>query len=278
MKTLFVSDLDGTLLGGDAKLSIASRDMLNALIKEGLCFSIATQRSHYTVGAAIEGLNLILPQVLMGGALIGDARSGQMLSKITMPVPMARALTEQIQRMGMFPCVFTQDALDRQRIYHMAPKKQQEHIYLGARRLVKDDRLRQVTDFGSAFLEEIYFVIAVHEAEEELLRLGDIARQMGAHCHLYNDVYTGQTNLEICAPGASKGARTRQLANMLGCERLVVFGDNYNDLSMFEAADECYAVANAQPEVRLRATATIGKNDQDGVARYLFRRMYEKGR
>ena len=39
---------------------------------------------------------------------------------------------------------------------------------------------------------------------------------------------------------------------------------------MFEAADECYAMANADPQLKARATAVIGSNDDDGVARWLL--------
>lgn len=52
----------------------------------------------------------------------------------------------------------------------------------------------------------------------------------------------------------------------LGAERLVVFGDNHNDLPMFEVADESYAVSNAVPAVLEAATGVIGSNDEDAVA------------
>lgn len=38
---------------------------------------------------------------------------------------------------------------------------------------------------------------------------------------------------------------------------------------MFDMADEAYAVANAVPELKARATAVIGGNNEDGVARWL---------
>jgi hydroxymethylpyrimidine pyrophosphatase-like HAD family hydrolase len=42
-----------------------------------------------------------------------------------------------------------------------------------------------------------------------------------------------------------------------------------NDLPLFAACDECYAMANAAQEVKDRATAVIGSNDDDGVAKWL---------
>ena len=62
----------------------------------------------------------------------------------------------------------------------------------------------------------------------------------------------------------------RQLKALLGCDRLVVFGDGRNDLDMFRFADESYAVSNAVEELKEAATAVIGSNDEDGVAKWLL--------
>jgi len=50
---------------------------------------------------------------------------------------------------------------------------------------------------------------------------------------------------------------------------VVGFGDNLNDLPMFDACDECYAVANAKSEVKEKSTAIIGGNDGDGVVKWM---------
>ena len=63
-----------------------------------------------------------------------------------------------------------------------------------------------------------------------------------------------------------------KLKEMLGCEKLVAFGDSENDMDLFAAADECYAVANAVPELKERATAVIGANNEDAVAKFLLQR------
>ena len=69
---------------------------------------------------------------------------------------------------------------------------------------------------------------------------------------------------------ASKSNAIRQLKALLGCDRLVVFGDGKNDIDMFELADESYAVSNAVPELKAIATGVITSNDEDGVARWLL--------
>ena len=46
-----------------------------------------------------------------------------------------------------------------------------------------------------------------------------------------------------------------------------------NDKDLFECADESYAVSNAAAELKEAATAVIDSNDDDGVAKWLLRRI-----
>lgn len=80
-----------------------------------------------------------------------------------------------------------------------------------------------------------------------------------------NDIY----NLEIFPSGVNKAAAILSLKKKTGAERLVVFGDNLNDLSMLEAADVAVAVDNAFSQVKEAADIIIGPNYSDAVARFI---------
>ena len=60
---------------------------------------------------------------------------------------------------------------------------------------------------------------------------------------------------------------------MTGADRVVVYGDNLNDLPMFAVADEAVAVANARPQVLAAADRIIGRNTDDSVAKDMMERM-----
>ena len=45
MSTLFVTDLDGTLLGADARISQESAALLHPMLDEGLQLAVATARA-----------------------------------------------------------------------------------------------------------------------------------------------------------------------------------------------------------------------------------------
>ena len=72
----------------------------------------------------------------------------------------------------------------------------------------------------------------------------------------------------------SKANAVLRLKEYLKAERVVVFGDGKNDVDMFEIADECYAVENAVEELKNIATAVIQSNNEDGVAKWLGRKLF----
>ena len=92
---------------------------------------------------------------------------------------------------------------------------------------------------------------------------------MRRQCIFHRDIYSGEQWLEIQPCGATKAQAIVALKNLLDCDRVVCFGDGKNDISMFEIADACYAMENADPALKAIATDVIGSNEQDGVARWL---------
>ena len=70
MKTLYVSDLDGTLLRSDAQTSEYTNQVINKLTSDGILFSYATARSYLTATKATKGLNAKIPIITYNGAVI----------------------------------------------------------------------------------------------------------------------------------------------------------------------------------------------------------------
>lgn len=62
-KTLYISDLDGTLLNSDKEITTYTRDTLNKLMAGGLQFSIATARTASSAVKILSGLNINVPVV-----------------------------------------------------------------------------------------------------------------------------------------------------------------------------------------------------------------------
>ena len=72
-KTLFLSDLDGTLLRSDQTLSEYTCSVIGRLAGAGVHFSYATARSIDTAAQVTRGLNVGLPVIVHNGAFILDS-------------------------------------------------------------------------------------------------------------------------------------------------------------------------------------------------------------
>lgn len=68
MKTLYISDLDGTLLASSAQLSPLTRDILCQLCDAGVYISAASARTAATVTKLLDGVPFRVPVILMNGA------------------------------------------------------------------------------------------------------------------------------------------------------------------------------------------------------------------
>jgi len=114
----------------------------------------------------------------------------------------------------------------------------------------------------------LYFAMG---ERERIFALAESLRSTGV-CSVscYVDIFGADTGiLEVFAPGVSKAAAIVRLKRIVDADRLVVFGDNLNDLPMMKIADVAVAVGNALEEVKATADEVIGRNDEDAVARFI---------
>ena len=106
MKTLYVSDLDGTLLRSDQRTSEYTNRVINELVAKGMLFSYATARSYSTSHKVTAGMTAPFPIIIYNGAFVRDNASGQMLLENFYEkeavAPLVRDLTEH----GITPIVY----------------------------------------------------------------------------------------------------------------------------------------------------------------------------
>lgn len=82
MRTLYVSDLDGTLLQSNERTSDYTNRTINRLVKKGMLFSYATARSYQTSHKVTQGLEAKIPLIVYNGAMIVNNIDGAFLVKI----------------------------------------------------------------------------------------------------------------------------------------------------------------------------------------------------
>lgn len=89
---------------------------------------------------------------------------------------------------------------------------------------------------------------------------------------------SGAPFVEITALGSHKASGLQKTATALGftAQDTIVFGDNHNDLSMFQWAGHAVAMGNALDVVQAQAHAVTLRNTDHGVAHYL-EKMFDEG-
>ena len=264
MRTLYVTDLDGTLLGRDGRISARTRRALDALYAAGVCISPVTSRS-YSAIEVLEGTRFCAPWCLLGGARLYDAQARRLLGEHTYETKDAAFILDAMKARGLTPFLYAQDENDEQRVYYERGSDERALEFIARQRAKGDGRFRQVEDFSEKMGEKL-FIVTVRGEESVLRELRDEFLRRGLHAYLYHAVrLNGACSLETAA--VSKCVGVRELRALTGAERVVAFGDNGNDVGMFEAADVRIAVGNATQELKALADRVIGPHDADSVAR-----------
>ncbi len=268
-KTLYLSDLDGTLLNPSAQLSASSREKLNALIEQGLRFSIATARTGATALRILDGLQLNEPVALMNGVMIYDASHGRYLDVRYLTAEAVAQVIAALAELGLTGLMY--ELKDGQlATYYESLDSKPLRDFVEERRRVFGKRFEQIDRFAEAQPEHVIY-FAMLDTQERLAPLRDrLADCPDLGLVLYKDNYsTDLWYLEIFSARASKREAALALKELGGFDRVVGFGDNLNDLPLFEACDYRLAVGNAHPTVRAAADEVIGSNAEDGVARWI---------
>lgn len=264
MKTLYLSDLDGTLLGSGARLSPFTAAAIGDLVARGMLFSYATARSYQTARRVTAGLEARIPLIVYNGAMVVESTDGSFLLQ-NFFAPGGEPPTEELLSGDVYPIVYA--FVDGKETCSFLWERCSDEAKRFLDTRAGDPRLRPVSRETELLQGEVFYLSCI-DRPQKLLPFYTRYRERFP-CLFQQDLYTGDTWLEILPPGASKANAARQLKALLGCRRLVAFGDGLNDLDLFALADEAYAVENAVPELKAAATGVIGRNDADSVARWL---------
>lgn len=269
--TLYLSDLDGTLLSPNGELPDVASQTLNALYKKGIPFTVATGRTIGTVSTIFSGISLLAPVILMNGVTVYDMAEKKYIKTHTLDTKIAERIIDEIEGVGQQAFFYTisEDMLTVLNTQIIAPwdlefreNRSKNHRFKN----FKD--CKSLREGFSCGLPLFFFMLGTYD---ELLSLKQkIEKIEGQTSVLYR--YTRPDEiwiLEVFSEKASKGEGVKFLKQYTGADRVVAFGDNLNDIPMLLEADHGIAVANAFPQVKEIADEIIGSNSENAVLNYL---------
>ena len=270
--TLYVSDLDGTLLGEDSQLSAVTVATLNRIIGElGGLFTVATARTPATVVPLMQQVHARLPFIVIGGSAMWNPVTMSYEHTHGIDDMTVNAVADVFDRRGAHPFIYRRHGKNLLHTHHYGPLSPQEERFIAERQHLPlkqfflDDRDFRHSD------DEALLIFSMNKYAV-LKSIADDLRTSVPTCSVmvYHDIFDeSEGYLEIFSAGTSKAAAIRDLARQLGAGRVVVFGDNRNDIAMMQAADFSVAVDNAFTEVKAVASEVIGPNTVDSVARWI---------
>lgn len=272
VKTLFISDLDGTLLTSKESVSAYSLAELNEMIDAcGLLFTYATARSLNSAAKACWGLRQNLPVILYNGALIMEPWNRRMLYNNHFNEGQLAFLKKLFEKYDVWPLVYSfRGAVER---VSWVEGKETTGVRRYLDRRSGDRRLNPVRDREEVFGDEIFYFNCIGRKEDLDALHEEVERSLDIKCIYEQETYHTDYWCEIMPANTSKGMAAKALRNILSIDRIVAFGDAKNDCELFREADECYAVKNADEALKEIATEIIGYSEEDAVAKFIRKNL-----
>jgi Cof subfamily protein (haloacid dehalogenase superfamily) len=250
-----VSDVDGTLMTDDKRLTARAQAAVAKLHAHGIIFTIISSRPPRGLRMLLEPLEITTPIGCFNGGVI--ARSD--LSVITahvLPSQVAQCAVEMLTERGVQPWIFSgPDWLVRD----------SDGPYVGLEERTVGFGPTIVEDFGPA-LADAAKIVGV-SADFEIL--AQCERDVRAALAGQASVARSQPYyLDITHPLANKGVALSELANLLSVPlaEIAVIGDGGNDVAMFERSGLSIAMGNASPQVQQAADFVTDTNREEGFA------------
>ena len=279
--TLYVTDLDGTLLNDASRIPPKSVALLTRLVKAGAMFTVATARTPATVQRLMSaiptsriyhpatGMRYNIPAIVMTGAALWD-RNRQYFPSVTLiPEKDAIEISNAFSRSGLRPFTYSLSGNSFLNVYHSRAMTPREEAFFNERRRLSMKRFHLDQQPSTMDRVVLFFATGPEQVVEAVCE--QLKEVTNCSVSWYRDIFSHGTGLiDIYAPGVSKADAVRRMARDIGARRVVVFGDNLNDLPMMQVADVAVAVENALPEVKNRADIVIGPNIENSVARFIL--------
>ncbi len=252
---LVVSDVDGTLVTGDKRLTEATLGAVRCLREAGIAFTVTSSRPPLGLRMLVEPLGLALPMGAYNGGSLVEPGGSTIEERLIAP-NVAQEAADLLAAANVGVWVFSGDrwlVLDGQGDY-----VDREQRTLQAEPMVVDT-------FGQA-LARASKIVGVSRDFEKLATCETAVRAAlgeGASVARSQSYY-----LDVTPPGVDKGTMVDAMGRLLGLgpEAIATIGNMENDVPMFARSGLGIAMGNASSAVKARAHAVTTSNEEDGFA------------
>lgn len=285
---LFVTDLDGTLLNSDHKLSEYSMNAIKTAMDKGIPICIATGRSYNDILEIISELD-VKPYIISSNGASVYNTNGEKMYSISIPKDQVREIITYLKAQNLeFEVAddeytyITQKGLD---ILHQeledvgsVDTKKREELEQDVLGLVLSQGNLKVVPDMEVLLDSIESANSVSSISAYLNKIHKAMERFTMDKRILT-FSSWKYNFEMTSSDTSKGIALKHLCEHLHIDLsdVAVIGDNYNDLSMIKIAGIKGAMGNAVENIKSMADFQAPTNDEDGAAKFLYKLMEDMG-
>lgn len=246
--SLILSDLDGTLFHDDKSISDFSAQVIAEAQKKGILFGISTSRALVNASRYLDGLR---PDVMItnGGGLVYYKEEKIYSCEFTKDE--ARTLIDAAFKFGGKDFTISVD--------------NENGLYCNSKEDL-GDRYWTPTDFSD--FNEPAMKVCVETLDKHLVE--KIASSIG----IDKIDFLPFSDIPWYKMSKKNATKERAIENLcsylnLPAEKIVAFGDDFNDIGMLKLCGKGVAMGNAISEVKSVADEICLSNEEDGVARWI---------
>lgn len=251
---LIVSDLDGTLIGANAKIPQRNLDALERFKKNGGNFAIATGRSVVSGALYYDSLAPNAPSVLLNGSVIYDFQTKTCIREIGLPkqaIDYLNIIAERFPKVGFE--IFANDRVfcGRNNSYITA-HIEREQFYCPA---CHPEEISQ-TWCKILFAADPEIIDKAQQFTREFVHPGVVF------------VKSADFYMEMLPEHADKGTGIEKLSEITGIaiQNIYAIGDYYNDEQMLKTAGKAVVPSNAPDDIKALADLVVCSCEEGAVA------------
>ncbi len=250
-----VFDLDGTLLNDDKNISINDLESIKLLKQNNVDIFIASGRTDMFSLPYLQLMDSKTPIISSNGALIRNKFNNEIIySKYISEVCINKFI----------------EYAKINKINYMAYTLDHVYYYITDERIIKALLLNNKSIIPSTIIydhnilkyEKILKFLIIDEHENISIHKEELFKILNLQI-----VSSGYNLLDIMEYGVSKGYALEKLAQYYNMDqnKIIVFGDNYNDIEMFKFAGRSVAMGNAVDDIKAIADFVTTSNNENGI-------------
>lgn len=284
MIKLIASDMDGTLLNDDHMISEENLKAIRKAQEMGRHFTIVTGRYYGAVKSYLEECNLKCECILSNGAEYRDV-NGNIIESVYMNKESVKIAFNILSEAGLCIQLMTNNGsyitnkesdkkaiIDRFKLFN--PTMTEEEVKKFVAKFHKERGMKEIDNIYEILESnvEILKIVTFDNDENLIAALKEKLRESTSDLAVAS---TFSNDIEISDIKAQKGLILAKTIKKMGIDKseVIVIGDSFNDYSMFTEFENSYAMENAIPEIKEIAKYITDTNNNDGVAKAIYKAL-----